>query len=210
MAVNGAVLTTPATLVGDGDVVTIDGTLIKNKPLSPRLWRYYKPVGLVTTHRDERGRDTVFDHLPSDLPRVVSVGRLDVNSEGLLLLTTSGALARAMELPSNALERTYRVRVHGAPAEESLRAMRRGVTIDGVHYAPIEVALDGKETGRNRWLTVTLREGKNREIRRIFEHFGHPVNRLIRTQYGAFTLGDLTPGEAVEVPTPHAHGTRGG
>lgn len=201
VTVNGETLTTPATLVSAKDKIAVDGTPINNKPPSPRVWKYYKPVGLITSHRDERGRDTVFEHLPTDLPRVISVGRLDVNSEGLLLLTNSGELSRALELPQNALARTYRVRVHATPEDATLTAIRRGVRIDGVQYAPAQVTLEAlKDSGRNRWLTITIREGKNREIRRIFEHFGHRVSRLIRIEYGALELGNMKPGACVEIP----------
>lgn len=197
--VNGNTLKTPATLVGKGDVVEVDGKIVKNKTLTPRVFIYHKPAGLVTTHKDERGRATVFEMLPEDLPRVVSVGRLDQNSEGLLLLTTSGALARAMELPKNALPRTYRVRIRGTPMETHLAQLKRGVVVEGVKYAPITVKQESAKEGRNQWLTLTLREGKNREIRRIFEKFDLPVSRLIRIGYGPFSLDDLKPGEVEEV-----------
>lgn len=202
VSVNGNVLDTPATLVGEGDVIKVDDQKIKAPTRSvARMWIYHKPAGLVTTHRDDRGRETVFDHLPPQLPRVISVGRLDLDSEGLLLLTTSGALARAMELPKNALARTYRVRVRGTPMETHMRQLARGVKVDGVQYQPIEAELESQKTeGRNRWLTLTLREGKNREIRRIFEQFDLPVSRLIRVAYGEFTLDDLKAGEVREVP----------
>lgn len=199
VTVNGITLTTPAFLVSAQDIITMDGKKLSLSTRSVRLWRYHKPRGLITSHRDEHGRDTVFDQLPNAMPRVVSVGRLDVNSEGLLLLTTSGALARAMELPKNALARSYRVRMYGTPQEETLHALRRGITIKGVHYAPLDVTVENKESGRNRWIHVTLREGKNREIRRIFEHFGHEVSRLIRTQYGPFSLGNLAVGAVAEI-----------
>jgi 23S rRNA pseudouridine2605 synthase len=202
VVVNGVVLSTPATLVSHDDTIHVDGKAVKSKSHQPaRLWLYHKPAGLVTTHRDERGRSTVFDQLPAHLPRVVSVGRLDLDSEGLLLLTTSGALARAMELPKNAQTRTYRVRIRGTPMETHLAQLERGVKVEGVQYQPIDVMLDSQKTeGRNRWLTLTLREGKNREIRRIFEQFDLPVSRLIRVGYGAFELGKLKPGEVKEVP----------
>lgn len=199
--VNGTVLTTPATLVGADDDVIVDGKRIKNKTQTPRLFVYHKPAGLVTTHRDEKNRPTVFEHLPKDLPRVISVGRLDLDSEGLLLLTTSGALARAMELPKNAQKRVYRVRVRGMPEETHRLQLERGVRIDGMKYQPITMLVEGTKEGRNQWLTLTLREGKNREIRRIFEHFDLPVSRLIRIQYGNFYLDDLKPEEVAEVPS---------
>ena len=198
--VNGETLTTPATLVSSADEIVVDGKRIKPATATPRLFVYHKPAGLVTSHRDEKGRATVFDHLPRDLPRVISVGRLDLDSEGLLLLTTSGALARAMELPMNAQMRVYRVRVRGTPMETHYQQLERGVRVDGVHYQPIAVTVDHEKSGRNQWLTLTLREGKNREIRRIFEHFDLPVSRLIRIQYGNFHLDDLAPEEVAEVP----------
>ena len=203
VAVNGVVLLTPAMLVDEDDTVTVDGKEI-NASLTrsvPRLWVYHKPAGLVTSHRDEQGRSTVFEHLPRDLPRVISIGRLDLDSEGLLLLTTSGMLARAMELPVNAQERVYRVRIRGTPMETHLAQLQRGVTVEGVQYQPIDVQFDHDQTGgRNVWITLTLREGKNREIRRIFDQFDLPVSRLIRTRYGMFDLQDMQPEEVREVP----------
>ena len=199
--VNGNTLDTPATLVSNADVIEVDGKKIKQQqPDTPRVWRYHKPRGLITTHRDEKDRPTVFEHLPKSLPRVVSVGRLDLNSEGLLLLTTSGALARALELPQHAQKRTYRIRVNGTPTDKHLHMMSRGVSIEGVTYKPFHIIAESEKSGRNQWLTVTLTEGKNREIRRVFEHFGYPVSRLIRTAYGSFELRDLPEGEVKEVP----------
>lgn len=198
---NGNTLETPATLVGPKDVIEVDGKVIKRvaSDTLPRLWRYYKPRGLVTTHRDEKDRDTVFTHLPEGMPRVVSVGRLDLNSEGLLLLTTSGALSRALELPKNTQKRTYRVRVNGTPTDKHLHMMSRGVTVEGVRYQPFHILVEDGKAGRNQWLTVTLTEGKNREIRRVFEHFKYPVSRLIRISYGSFELGKLAEGKLEEV-----------
>ena len=197
VSVNGKVLTTPAHVVGPSDKIMVDG-----KPLpqaeSPRLWRYHKPRGLVTSHKDPQGRRTVFEALPEGLPRVVSVGRLDINTEGLLLLTTDGALARHLELPSTGWLRRYRVRVHGRVTEEALDALRQGVTIDGIHYGPVEARID-REQGANLWLTLGLREGKNREVKRLAEHLGLVVNRLIRVSFGPFTLGDLAEGAVEEV-----------
>lgn len=201
--VNGETLNTPATLVGVDDEVIVDGKRIKQKAETPRLFVYHKPAGLVVSHKDEQGRATVFAHLPRDLPRVISVGRLDLDSEGLLLLTTSGALARAMELPSNAQKRVYRVRIRGMVMETHRLQLERGVRIDGMQYQPINMLVEGTKEGRNQWLTLTLREGKNREIRRIFEHFDLPVSRLIRIQYGNFHLDDLAPEEVAEVPREH-------
>ncbi len=198
--VNGTPLTTPATLVGVDDEIIVDGKRIKQKTETPRLFVYHKPAGLVVSHKDEQGRATVFDHLPRDLPRVISVGRLDLDSEGLLLLTTSGALARAMELPANGMKRVYRVRIRGMVMETHRQQLTRGVRVDGMKYQPIEMRVEGTKEGRNQWLTLTLREGKNREIRRIFEQFDLPVSRLIRIQYGNFHLDDLAPEEVAEVP----------
>jgi 23S rRNA pseudouridine2605 synthase len=163
-----------------------------------RLWRYYKPRGLVTTHKDPQGRPTVFQSLPPELPRVVSVGRLDFNSEGLLLLTNDGALARHLELPATGWLRRYRVRAHGRVSQAELDALKDGVEIEGVRYGPIEATLDSVQ-GANTWLTVGLREGKNREVRRILSHLGLDVNRLIRISYGPFQLLDLKPGAAEPV-----------
>jgi 23S rRNA pseudouridine2605 synthase len=195
VSVNGRLLSTPAFEVGGKDKVTVDG-----KPLpvaeGARLWRYYKPKGLVTTHSDPQGRPTVFSALPPELPRVISVGRLDFNSEGLLLLTNSGALARHLELPATGWLRRYRVRAHGRVAQEQLDALHDGVEIEGVRYGPIEATLDSVQ-GANAWLTIGLREGKNREVRRILSSLGLDVNRLIRISYGPFQLLDLKPG-AVE------------
>ena len=199
---NGETVTTPATFVGEKDVVKADGKVVKSTANElPRLWVYHKPAGLITSHNDEQGRETVFDHLPRDLPRVISIGRLDLDSEGLLLLTTSGTLARAMELPANSQERVYRVRVRGTPMETHLAQLERGVVVEGVQYQPIDVVMDRSQTGgRNVWLTLTLHEGKNREIRRIFDKFDLPVSRLIRIRYGMFDLQDMQPEEVAEVP----------
>jgi len=193
----GQVITSPATFVQPGDALTVAGRPVA-APERTRLFRYHKPAGLVTTHRDERGRPTVFAELPPGLPRLVSVGRLDLTSEGLLLLTNDGALARRLELPANAWLRRYRVRVHGAIDERSLAALGQGVTVEGVRYGPIQAGLDSRQ-GANAWLTVALQEGKNREIRRVMEHLGLAVNRLIRTAYGPFQLGNLPRGAVEEV-----------
>lgn len=198
VAVDGAVLSTPAFFVTAQSRITVDGKPVA-APQQTRLWRYHKPRGLVTTARDPQGRATVFDKLPKSLPRVITVGRLDLDSEGLLLLTNDGALARQLELPSSGWQRRYRVRVRGRPAAAALDRLKRGVTVDGIDYGPIEAVLDRAE-GSNSWLTVTLREGKNREIRRVFESLGHPVSRLIRVAFGPFELGKLAPGAVEEVP----------
>jgi 23S rRNA pseudouridine2605 synthase len=195
---NNAPVTHPATFVTEGDIVLVDGVPVE-KPGRARLWRYHKPAGLVTTHRDPQGRPTVFEKLPPHLPRVVSVGRLDLNSEGLLLLTNDGALARRLELPANGWVRRYRVRVFGHPDPAKLAALARGVTIGGIRYGPIEAGLDAQK-GDNAWLTVALREGRNREVRRVMAHLGLPVSRLIRVAYGPFQLGSLPRGAVEEVP----------
>jgi 23S rRNA pseudouridine2605 synthase len=199
VSVNGEVLSTPAFTVAPSDRIIVDG-----KPLpvaeAPRLFLYHKPVGLVTTARDEKNRATVFDRLPTELPRVVSVGRLDLNSEGLLLLTNDGGLARYLELPANALQRCYRIRIHGEVKAERLASLRQGIAVDGVKYGPIDARLQGPHSGTNAWVIMTLKEGKNREIRKVMAYLGLQVNRLIRTSYGPFELGDLPAGSAKEVP----------
>lgn len=198
VAVNSRVLDSPACVVRPGDIVQVDGKVIP-EPEPARLWRYHKPSGLVTTARDEKGRETVFDRLPADLPRVVSIGRLDLTTEGLLLLTNDGELARFLELPATGWTRRYRVRVFGEVDERQLAALEKGPTIEGVKYGPIEAALD-RIQGRNAWLTVSLKEGKNREIRKVMESLGLQVNRLIRVAYGPFQLGKLEEGAVEEVP----------
>ncbi len=199
VSVDGTVLDSPAVTVTESSVILVDGNPIPTIE-QPRLWRYHKARGTVTTNRDPEGRRTVFDTLPADLPRVVSVGRLDVDSEGLLLLTNDGALARHLELPSTGWTRRYRVRVFGALDEAALAALKRGITVDGTAYGPIEVSVD-RASRTNSWLTVGLREGKNREIRRLMEHLGLTVSRLIRVSYGPFQLGDIAPGAVEEVKT---------
>ena len=196
---NNVTVTHPATFVTPGDLVTVAGKLVE-QPDRTRLWRYHKPEGLVTTHRDPDGRPTVFDKLRQQPPRVISVGRLDLTSEGLLLLTNDGALARTLELPATGWIRRYRVRVHGAVDPAKLAVLAKGVTIDRVHYAPIDAGLDAKK-GDNAWLTVSLREGRNREIRRVMAYLGLDVTRLIRIAYGPFQLGTLPRGGIDEVPT---------
>lgn len=198
VSVNGRVLDSPAFLVRDGDRIVVDGKAVA-EPEPTRLWRYHKPEGLVTTARDEQGRATVFDNLPGDLPRVVSVGRLDLSSEGLLLLTNDGGLARFLELPATGWLRRYRIRVHGTPTPETMRRLAEGVVVDGIAYGPIETVID-RTVGYNSWLTVGLREGKNREVRRVFDYLGLPVSRLIRVAYGPFQLGKLDRGQVEEVP----------
>jgi 23S rRNA pseudouridine2605 synthase len=198
VAVNGTVLTTPAVVVRPGDQIIVDGNPLPDAEPT-RLWRYHKPDGLVTTARDEKGRATVFEKMPPELPRVVSVGRLDLTTEGLLLLTNDGELARLLELPATGWLRRYRVRVHGQVNPERLAALADGITIDGLQYGSIEASLD-RQQGSNAWITVGLREGKNREIRKVMEVLGLEVTRLIRIAYGPFQLGKLPRGGVEEVP----------
>ncbi len=201
VSVDGAVLTTPAVTVTDKNRILVDGKPLPQKE-PPRLWRYHKPTGLITSHKDERGRATIFDNLPNSLPRVISVGRLDLNSEGLLLLTNDGALARHLERPQTGWARRYRVRVYGRVDPAALASLAKGITISGIRYDAIQAELD-RQKGGNAWVTMVLREGKNREIRRVCEHFGWTVNRLIRIAYGPFQLGNLARG-AVEEVNPKA------
>lgn len=196
--VNGEILKTPACVIGDEDIVLVDGKPIKTKEKT-RVWLYHKPVGLVTTYKDPQGRPTVFEKLPKSLPRVISVGRLDLNSEGLLLLTNDGEWARKMELPSSHLDRTYRVKVHGTLTGEVLSRLSKGVKIDGIQYAPARVEIEKKQ-GTNTWVQMTLTEGKNREIRRLMAFFGLEVAKLVRISYGPYELGNLKSGEVKEVP----------
>jgi 23S rRNA pseudouridine2605 synthase len=196
ISVNGKTLESPAVTVTPQDEIIVDG-----KPLpdteKTRLFIYHKTSGLVTTSKDEKGRPTIYDKLPEDLPRLISVGRLDMSTEGLLLLTNDGELARLLELPSNGWKRRYRVRVHGRLDEEKLKGLEKGITVEGVKYGPVEVSIDHE--GTNSWLTLSLREGKNREIRKLMESMGLKVNRLIRTAYGPFQLGKLPKGAVREI-----------
>ena len=197
VSVNGKVIDSPALNVTDKDRITVDGKDV-GEPDPPRLWLYHKPAGLVTTERDEKDRETVFGNLPDDMPRVMSVGRLDLNSEGLLLLTNDGEVKRRLELPSTGWLRRYRVRINGAVSEDKLNQLRKGITVEGVTYQPMTVTFD-RQQGANAWLTVALREGKNREIRRAMQAIGVTVNRLIRVSYGPFQLGELKAGEVEEL-----------
>ena len=195
---NGTRVDHPATFVKPDDRVQVLGRAI-SAPDRSRLWRYHKPDGLVTTHKDPEDRPTVFQKLPSGLPRVVSVGRLDLNSEGLLLLTNDGALARQLELPSNGWIRRYRARAWGEVDPAALKKLADGVTVDGVKYGPIEAQLEARK-GENVWLAIALREGRNREVRRVLAHLDLQVSRLIRVAYGPFQLGNLDRGAVDEVP----------
>ncbi len=197
VTVNGTRLDSPAHNIGPGDAVTVDGRPV-GPPEPPRLWLYHKPAGLVTSARDEKGRPTVFDRLPADLPRVMPVGRLDISSEGLLLLTNDGAIKRRLELPSTGWLRKYRVRVNGTPDDARLAPLRAGITIEGERFQPMQVTID-RQQGANAWLTLGIREGRNREVRRAMESVGLVVNRLIRVGYGPFRLGELAAGAVEEV-----------
>lgn len=197
IARDGAPITTPATLLSSLHGITVDGQPVK-EPAPARLFAFHKPAGLLTAARDPKGRPTIYDRLPADLPRLMPVGRLDLNTEGLLLLTTDGELKREMELPATGVERSYRARAFGTISQAQLEDLVEGITIDGVHYGRIEANLE-RRTGRNQWIEMTLTEGKNREVRRVLEHFGLKVSRLIRTRYGPFELGDLAPGGISEI-----------
>jgi 23S rRNA pseudouridine2605 synthase len=198
IALNGQTITTPATIVSSLDGITFEGNPVA--ALEPsRLFRFHKPAGFLTTARDPGGRPTIMDILPEGMPRVVPVGRLDMNTEGLLLLTTDGALKRALELPTSGVPRTYRVRAYGEISQPMVESLIHGLTIDGMRYGPIDAEIE-RRTGRNLWLTMTLTEGKNREIRRVLEYLGLQVSRLIRVSYGPIELGDLAPRDADEVP----------
>jgi 23S rRNA pseudouridine2605 synthase len=207
VSVNGATISSPALNVTTRDRVVVDGQPLP-RAARTRLFRYHKPRGLVTTHADPEGRPTIFRALPKRLPRVISVGRLDINSEGLLLLTNDGGLARALELPATGWLRSYRVRALGRVTQEALDGLKRGITVAGIHYGPIEATLD-REQGANVWLTLGLREGKNREVRKVLEQLGLQVNRLIRVAYGPFELGDLEDGTVAEVETDDLRKTLG-
>jgi 23S rRNA pseudouridine2605 synthase len=199
VTVNGRVINSPALDVTANDTVAVDG-----KPLPPRertrLFLYHKPRGLMTTHDDPEGRPTVFDNLPEGLPRLISIGRLDFNTEGLLLLTNDGGVARALELPDTGWLRRYRVRAHGEVTQAQLDELKKGVEVDGVKYGPIEATLE-RDQGANVWVVFAIREGKNREVRNVMAHLGLEVNRLIRVSYGPFQLGELAEGQVEEVKT---------
>ncbi len=195
--VNGEILTSPAFNVSENDIILIDDNPIA-KPEDDRLWCFHKPVGAITTARDDKNRKTIYDYFPSSLPRMMPIGRLDINSEGLLLLTNSGELKRKLELPSSQLGRIYRVRVKGQPKESDLDLLRSGISVEKDFFKPMKVSID-RQQGANAWMTIEIKEGKNREIRKIMEHFGCTVNRLIRISYGPFNLKDLKPGRLTEL-----------
>ncbi len=198
VTVNGEIIDTPAYNVEGTEKILLDGEKLPEIEQT-RLWLYHKPTGLLTTHKDTEARATVFEHLPIGLPRVISVGRLDLNSEGLLLLTNNGELSRKLELPENGWSRRYKVRVHGFVNKNKLADLAKGATVDGINYGPVKVELES-QNGTNSWLVVTLSEGKNREIRKLMKSIGLEVARLIRLSYGPFQLGSLKKGEVREVP----------
>lgn len=198
VTVNGEIVDTPAFNVEGNEKILLDGEKLPEREQT-RLWLYHKPAGLLTTHKDTEARATVFDHLPAGLPRVISVGRLDLNSEGLLLLTNNGELSRKLELPENGWSRRYKVRVHGFVNKKKLEDLAKGTMVDGINYGPVKAELES-QNGTNSWLIVTLNEGKNREIRKLMKSIGLEVARLIRLSYGPFQLGSLKKGEVREVP----------
>ena len=197
VGLNGEKITTPATLLEDLEGVTVDGKAVR-PAAATRMFRFYKPQGTITAANDPRGRATIYDRLPGGLPRVMPVGRLDFMTEGLLLLTNDGGLKRQLELPRTGVVRTYRARAYGQVAQEQLERLAEGITIDGMHYGPINANLE-RRTGKNCWIEMSLAEGKNREVRRVLAHLGLQVSRLIRTSYGPFSLERLEPGEVEEI-----------
>ncbi len=197
---NGNVVEHPSLLLKNLTGITVDGKPVA-EPSPAKLYRFHKPNGYLTAERDFSGKKTIYDVLPKDMERIIPIGRLDMNTEGLLLMTTDGGFKREMELPKNGIERTYRARTFGEITQNQLEELYRGITIEGMQYGPITANLE-RRTGRNQWIEMTLTEGKNREVRRVLEHFGLEVSRLIRTRYGPFVLGDLEKGE-IEVVRQH-------
>ncbi|MEH6702633.1 pseudouridine synthase [Parasphingorhabdus sp.] len=200
IALDGNLVEHPSLLLKNLTGITVDGKPVA-EPSPAKLYRFHKPNGYLTAERDFSGKKTIYDVLPADMERVMPIGRLDMNTEGLLLMTTDGEFKREMELPKNGIERSYRARTFGDISQNQLEELYRGITIDGMHYGPITANLE-RRTGRNQWIEMTLTEGKNREVRRVLEHFGLEVSRLIRTRYGPFVLGDLEKGE-IEVVRQH-------
>jgi 23S rRNA pseudouridine2605 synthase len=197
VALNGVALETPATILTSLRGITVDGNPVE-APDVARLFLFHKPVGLLTAERDPRGRPTIYDKIPKDLPRVVPVGRLDLNTEGLLLMTTDGGLKRKLELPSNGIPRVYRARAYGKVTQEQLEDLIEGIEIEGVRYGSIDANME-RRTGANFWIEIKITEGKNREVRRVLEHLGLSVSRLIRVAYGPFVLADIPVGEIAEI-----------
>lgn len=206
VSVDGEIITTPVFFVDDKSLICVNGQKISGKSDEVIIWKFYKPRGVITSKKDQQNRKTVFDFFKEKNDRLLYIGRLDYNSEGLLLFTNNGDIARKMELPSTALKRVYRARIFGKLSPDALQKMKLGVTIAGIKYGPVDVRIDrqnsnGYESSKspaNIWITVTLSEGKNREIRKIMEYFGCTVNKLVRISYGAFKLGDLQPGEVLQ------------
>lgn len=197
VTLNGVIVETPAILLKNLDGICVDGTAV-GRPAPTMLYLFHKPEGCLTAERDFSGRQTIYDLLPPELPRVMPIGRLDLNTEGLLLLTNDGAFKRQMELPSTGIERTYRARCFGDVTQADLEELIHGIDVEGVRYGKIDANME-RRTGRNVWIEMTLTEGKNREVRRVLEHLGLEVNRLIRTRYGEFVLGNMKPGEVTEI-----------
>lgn len=211
IAINGTIIDTPATFLADLSGVSVDGKTV-GKAEKTRVFAFHKPTGLLTAERDPKGRPTIYtalrNALPENSPRLMPIGRLDMNTEGLLLLTNDGALKRKMELPSSQVERSYRARAFGDVTQQQLEALIEGITLGGVHYGPINANLE-RRTGKNQWIALTITEGKNREVRRVLEHLGLKVSRLIRTSFGPFALGDLPRGSAQEIPAHELEKFRG-
>ncbi|MDR2794899.1 MAG: rRNA pseudouridine synthase [Holosporaceae bacterium] len=202
VSVNGNIVATPVFFVDESHEIRVDGQLIQNKSAKIIIWKFYKPRGVITSQKDPQNRKNVLDFFPEKTGRIIYVGRLDYNSEGLLLFTNDGNVARKMELPSTGLKRTYHARILGRLTDDSLKKLKNGITINGIKYGPVEIIRDPNDSAQsaNRWITVTISEGKNREIRKIMEHFGCVVNRLIRIAYGPFCLNSMLPGQIVQIP----------
>lgn len=198
VTLNGELVLSPAINVSNKDEIKVNGKLISQN-IEPKIWIFHKPKGIITTHKDTHNRKTVFDVLPKNLGHVISVGRLDINSEGLLLITNFGNIAHFLEHPKTAFKRKYKARIYGNIEKEEISKIEKGIKIDGIKYKPAKVKIINNEN-RNSWIEIEITEGKNREIRKIFEYFNYPVNRLIRISYGPFSLMNLKPGEIIEAP----------